>query len=86
MNSSHRGTTVEEQRRRAKQLVSQLDAGELLVLAGLAMGMSRRAIADSISSVSDDVERTLESLMNKIGTRTIADAVRVAILAGASTF
>ena len=82
MNSSHPGTTVEEQRRRAKRLVSQLDAKELLVLAGLAMGMSRRAIADSMSSVSDDVERTLESLMNKIETRTIADTVRMAILAG----
>jgi len=86
MNSGHPGKTVEERRMHAKRLVSELEGEELFVLAGLAMGMSRRAIADRRNSLPDDVERTVRSLMYKLGAPTIVDVVRLAILADLTLF
>ena len=81
MNSGPSGATLGECRLKAKRLLSQLEAEELFVLAEIAVGTSRKDIADRKNRTSDEVECTLKSLMAKIGAPTIADAVRTAILA-----
>lgn len=85
MNSGHSCAALEERRLHARHLVSRLDPAELFVLRGLATGISRKAIAARRLGSSDNMECTVASLMAKLGARTIADAVRIAIYANLSS-
>lgn len=85
MNFGNSYEGLEERRLHARRLVCSLGAAELFVLGRLAAGISRKAIADRRLSSSDNMERAIASLMVKLGARTVADAVRIAIYANISS-
>ena len=71
-----RGTTEEE------DLLGQLTARERQVLVGVAQGRTNREIAQELGISHRTVETHRESLMKKLGIRTVAGLTRVALEAG----
>lgn len=71
-----RGTTAEE------DLLRQLTARERQVLVGVAQGWTNREIAVELGISHRTVETHRESLMRKLGIRTVAGLTRVALEAG----
>jgi DNA-binding NarL/FixJ family response regulator len=71
-----RGTTAEE------DLLGQLTARERQVLVGVAQGRTNREIAVELGISHRTVETHRESLMKKLGIRTVAGLTRVALEAG----
>lgn len=71
-----RGTTAEE------GLLGQLTARERQVLVGVAQGRTNREIAVELGISHRTVETHRESLMRKLGIRTVAGLTRVALEAG----
>ena len=71
-----RGVTEEE------NLLGQLTARERQVLVGVAQGQTNREIAMELGISHRTVETHRESLMRKLGIRTVAGLTRVALEAG----
>ena len=71
-----RGTSEEE------DLLGQLTARERQVLVGVAQGRTNREIAMELGISHRTVETHRESLMRKLGIRTVAGLTRVALEAG----
>lgn len=71
-----RGITEEE------DLLGQLTARERQVLVGVAQGRTNREIATELGISHRTVETHRESLMRKLGIRTVAGLTRVALEAG----
>ena len=67
----------------AAAAVARLSDGERAVLAALGQGLSNLAAAEALALEVAAVESMRAALIGKLGGRTLADAVRIAHLAGA---
>lgn len=68
----------------AARAVAALTQGERAVLAAFGQGLSNRAAADALALEMPAVEAMRTALIEKLGGRTLADAVRIAHLGGAT--
>lgn len=68
--------------RRAQQLVARLSARERDVLRGLIDGQANKMIAHRLSISPRTVEIYRANLMNKLNTRSLSEALRIAFTAG----
>jgi two-component system, LuxR family, response regulator FixJ len=66
----------------AARAIARLAVGERAVLTALGQGLSNRAAADALALDVAAVETTRAALIEKLGGRTLADAIRLAHLAG----
>jgi two-component system response regulator FixJ len=62
--------------------VQSLTTRELDILQGLLGGLSNKGIACHLGTSSRTVELQRASMMNRLGVRSVAQAVRLAVLAG----
>jgi two-component system response regulator FixJ len=73
--------TVQE-RHEATKRVQSLTPRELNILQGLLGGLSNKGISSHLGTSSRTVELQRASMMNRLGVRTVAQAVRLAVLTG----
>lgn len=72
---------AEEERRAARQRIALLTSREREILVGLGQGKSNKIMAFELGISTRTVEGHRAVLMEKLGVRTLADAIRVSLLA-----
>lgn len=74
--------TFAERQRRARRLISTLSFRQLTVLREMARGHRNKQIAHSLCLTTGTVKAYRAALMGRLGTRSAADAIRIAVEAG----
>jgi two-component system response regulator FixJ len=73
---------AEGERLRAEGLVAGLTPRERELLQGLVAGLSNKGVANKLGVSVRTIEMHRGNLMDRLGVKSLADAVRIALLAG----